>query len=573
MAKTRLTISSRSTTSDYVLIAIAYAEEAIADRKRQRFGKWIRLAAKRFLADLKSARRKRPPFLFSAARANHACKFIERLPHVEGTWDTRTIRLQPFQVFFVVSLFGFRNLEGGRRFTYALLTIARKNAKSTLAAAILLYVFCCEHETGPQIYSAATTGTQARIVWGIAKRMVESLPALQSAFDVEAFANAIARYEVGGTFKPINAKASTQDGLNPSAFVLDELHAHKTHDLRNVLTSAAGARPNPLFLFTTTEGYETPGPWAEERNFAQKVLEGIIKADHYLALMFTVDDDDGDFDPRVWIKANPLLPANSKLAGAIAREAIEAKLKPGAYAEFRIKRLNRRSETARGWINLLRWRKCSGPVDLDHLEGASCWGAFDLATTTDLTAWRLLWFKDGLFYTWGRQWVPTDAVRQRTERGTAPYVSWIEGGYIEQTEGDATDYALVRARIVADCERFNPTAVAFDPWNAAQLAMELQDLNVPLQEFRQTTGNFNPAMKACEHAYITGALRHGGDPVLQWCASNVVPITDTNMNMKPDKKRSADKIDAMVALLMCFGLAEARGGGDVEGFLSNPIIA
>jgi phage terminase large subunit-like protein len=556
-----------------VLIAIAFAEDAVADRKRQRHGRWMRLAAKRFLADLKAAKRKRPPFLFSAARANHACRFIERLPHVEGTWDTACIHLEAFQVFFVVALFGFRNLHGGRRFTNALLAIARKNAKSTLAAAILLYVFCCEPERGPQIFSAATTGAQARIVWGIAKRMVERLPMLQQAFDLEPFANAIARYEVGGTFKPINAKASTQDGLNPSAFVLDELHAHKTHDLRNVLASAAGGRGNPLFLFTTTEGYESPGPWAEERNFAQKVLEGVIDADHYLAVLFTLDDDDSDFDAGVWVKANPLLPANPQLADAIAREAIEAKQKPGAFAEFRIKRLNRRSETARGWVNLSRWRKCDGAVDLGALEGSPCWGAFDLASNDDLTAWRLLWLKDEVFYTWGRHWVPRDAVKHRTERGTAPYVAWVDGGFIEVTEGNATDYNVVQARILADCTRFAPLAVAYDTWGARQMALNLADFNVPLFQYGQTTRNYNPAMKACEHAYMTGRLCHGGDPVLQWCASNVVPITDSNMNMKPDKKRSADKIDAMSALYMCFGLAEAREGGDVAGFLANPIIA
>jgi phage terminase large subunit-like protein len=573
VARTRSLTSSHSTTSDYVLIAIAFAEDAVADRKRERSGQWVRLAAKRFLADLRKANRRRPPFLFSAARANHACKFIERLPHVEGTWDSPTIVLEPFQVFFVVGLFGFRNLNGGRRFTYALLAIARKNAKSTLAAAILLYVLCCESEIGPQLYSAATTGTQARIVWNIARRMVDRLPALQAAFDLETFANAIARYEVGGTFKPINAKASTQDGLNPSALVLDELHAHKTHDLRNVLVSAAGGRPNPLFLFTTTEGYESPGPWAEERNFAHKVLQGVIKAEHYWCVLFALDDEDDDFEPRTWVKANPLLPSNPNLAAAIAREAIEAKQKPGAFAEFRIKRLNRRSETARGWINLTRWRKCGGAVELASLEGSPCWGAFDLASNDDLTAWRLLWLKDGMFYTWGRQWVPADVVKSRTERGTAPYGAWINAGFVEVTDGNATDYNVVQARILEDCNRFAPLAVGYDTWGARQMAMNLADFNVPLCQFAQTTRNFSPAMKACEHAYTTGHLRHAGDLVLTWCASNLVPITDGNMNVKPDKKRSADKIDAMVALLMCFGLAEAREGGDVAGFLANPIVA
>jgi len=569
-----LTISSRSTTTtDYVMIAIAFAEDAIADRKHRHSGEWIRLCSRRFLKDLRLAQRKRAPYLFSAARANHACKFIEQLPHVEGTWSSATICLQPFQIFFLVALFGFRNHDGGRRFTYALLCVARKNAKSTLAAAILLYVLCCEPERGPQIYSAATTGAQARIVWQIARRMVDQLSGLRAAFDLETFANSIARYEVGGVFKPINAKASSQDGLNPSAFVFDELHAHKTHDLRNVLVSAAGARPNPLFLFTTTEGYESPGPWAEERNFAQHVLSGIVEADHYLACIFSVDDDDDDFNESSWIKANPLMPSSPQLGAAIAREAIDAQQKPGAHAEFRIKRLNRRSETARGWINLTRWRKCAGAVPLDELAGCPCWAAFDLASNEDLTAWRLLWLKDETFYTWGRQWVPRDAVRARTERGTAPYVSWVQSGHIEMTEGNCTDFGVVEARILADCERFTPRAVAYDPWGAHKFASDLQANGVPLFQFAQTMRNYSPAMRTLEHAYMVGSLRHGADPVLQWCASNLIAISDGNLNMKPDKKRSADKIDSMVALLMAFGLAASHDGGDVAGFLSNPIVA
>jgi phage terminase large subunit-like protein len=541
--------------------------------KRKRHGEWIRLAARRFIKDLKRAQAKKPPFYFSPERANHACAFIEQLPHVEGKWETPTIRLEPFQVFFLVQLFGFRNLQGGRRFTTALFAIARKNAKSTLAAAILLYVFCCEPEQGPQILSAATTGDQARIVWGVAKRMVEKTPDLREAFTLEAFANAIARYEVGGTFKPINARSSTQDGLNPSALCFDELHAHKDHGLLNVLRSAAGARDNPLFLYTTTEGYETPGPWPEERAFAQQVLKGVIKADHYLAILYAVDDDDDDFDESKWVKANPLIEANLVLAAAIAKEALEAKQKPGALAEFRIKRLNRRSASADGWINLTKWRRCAGEVPLDELVGAPCWGAFDLASTTDMTAWWLLWLKDDLLYVWGRYWVPEEAVKMRTERGSVPYQAWIDGGWIKQTPGDVTDYSIIEADILEDCQRFAPRAVAYDPWNATQLAISLSNEGVPLQQFIQGPKSYNPGMTAFERAYTARRLRHGGNPVLTWNAANLVARRDVNNNMAPDRKRSAEKIDGIVCVLMDFALAEADDSSGFDEFLRNPVSA
>jgi phage terminase large subunit-like protein len=570
---TRSTILDRSTTSDYVAVAIAYAEDAIADTKRRKYGKWIRLAARRFLRDLKRARSKSPPFVFSATRANHACRFVERLPHVEGVWSSPTITLQPFQTFVLVQLFGFRNQDGGRRFTTLLFAVARKNAKSTLAAAVALYVYCFEPEPGPQLYSAATTGAQARIVWGVAKRMIERRSDLASAFDLEVFANSIVRYSTQGTFKPINSKASTQDGLSPSCLIFDELHAQRSHDLRNVLASAAGARSNPLTIYATTEGYESPGPWPEERAFAQSVLRGVVDADHYLALIFAVDERDDDFDNSKWIKANPLLEANPVLKVAIERNALEAKAKPGAYSEFRIKRLNRRAESAEAWVNLSKWRKCAGAVNLDELQGAECWAAFDLASTTDMTAWRLLWLVDDVYYTAGRYWVPTDAVRQRTERNSVPYAGWVQAGNITQTDGDVTDYDIVVRDILEDFARFSPKAVAYDPWNAAQIANKLTSEGMPLQAFRQGPASYQPAMQAFERAYTAGRLRHGGDPVLTWNIANLVPRSDANMNLAPDRKRSADKIDGAVALLMSFGLAAAEQVDDLSGFLENPVTA
>lgn len=552
---------------DYVAIATAYAKGAVADRKGKAFGKWVRLAAKRYLEDLKRAKRKGTGFTFDPWHAHDVCDFIEKLPHVEGTWETECIVLHESHVFFLVNLFGFRNEYGRRRFTHALFAVARKNAKSTLAAGIALYCLCCEDESGPQVVSAATTGDQARIIWSTAKRMVEKLHDLQEAFNVQAFARSIACYQNGGFFKPINAKASTQDGLNPSCVVLDELHAHKSHDLLNVLRSAAGGRSNPLWLYTTTEGYETPGPWPEERQFARQVLEGAVEADHYLALIYALDDEEGkkgskgykaadeELDESKWVKANPLIEVNPSLLAAIRRDAIEARAKPGAMAEFRIKRCNRPSASADSWVDLGRWKACNGAVDLQELMNVPCWGGLDLASTRDLAAMRLVWKVGDKLLTWGRRWVPADAVQQRRERGTVPYVAWVEAGLIEQTEGNVTDYTVIESAVLDAFQRFNLQMIAYDRWNATDLVSRLVDHGVPLIEFVQGPKSFHPAMQALERRYLSGQLAHGGDPVLQWCASNLVPRTDANLNMAPDRKRSADKIDDMVALIMATGLA------------------
>ena len=569
--------------TDFVPIALRYARDAVADTKGARHGIWIRLAAQRFLRDYERAKAGNAQFIFDPNHANRACRFIELLPHVEGKWDTPTIVLVPAQVFFIVNLFGFRMFSGARRFTTALFAVARKNAKSTLAAAIMLYVMAEEEEPGAQIYAAATTGDQAKVVWRIAKSMLEKCHALQRHYKIEPRAQQIVNNVTTSFFKAINAKASTQDGLNPAAFVLDELHAHKTHDLLNVLTSASGARDNPLFMYTTTEGYETPGPWPETRAFAENILRGAVEADHFLAVIYAVDEEskefgvtaDDDFDESKWVKANPLYDSNAKLREALQKLAAEAKSMPGKVGEWRIKRLNRRSSAARAWVDLRKWNLCKGKLDLkgelQWLAGYPCWAAFDLASTTDMVAWALLFLVDGEWYLVVRYFVPQGAAESRFERQSAPYKAWIDAGYVYGTEGDVVDYDVIEQVVLDDIRMFNPSKIAYDPWNAQQFVTRLTNQGLELEIFIQGPKSYHPAMQALEVAYTSGNLHHGGNPVLTWNAANIVPRVDVNLNMAPDRKKSADKIDGMCATLMAFGMAITEAGDDSMGFFDQAV--
>lgn len=566
MAKNPRPTRSRGTGSlnwprNYVLIAEEYARRGVADKKGERFGRWMRLACQRFLDDLKRAKSKDAPFYFDEWHACDPCDFLEKLPHVEGTWSTPTLFLHESDVFFLVNLFGFRQQDGSRRFTTALKAVARKNAKSTIAAGIGLYCQTCEGEEGPQVITGATTGGQARIVFNIAKRMVEKTAPLREAFSLEPFANAIASYLNGGTFKPINAKASTQDGLNPSTVILDEIHAHRTHDLVNVLSSAAGARNNPLFLYATTEGYESPGPWPELRHFAKQVLQGIVEADHFLVVYYAVDEEDKeagikadeDFDEAAWHKANPLMDVNPLLLKEIRKLAIEAKQMPGRHAEFKTKRLNRPSSAAGGWVNLVKWKACKGAVDLEWLRSFPCAGGLDLASTSDLTSFRLVWLVESIWYTYGWRFVPHSGIERRKERGLIPYPAWVQSGHLIESGENVTDYDAVEACILAANEKFDLRVVGYDSWNSRQLAPKLVEAGVNMVEFIQGPKTYHPAMKELELAYTDGNLAHGNDPVLNWCASNLIARTDQNMNTAPDKKRSPEKIDDMCSLLMGMG--------------------
>lgn len=565
--------------SDYVERAIEYARQAANDKKGQRFGLLMRKAGERFLNDLNRAQQEDCAFFFDDWEANNACDFIEKLPHVEGKWDTPTLTLHDSHVFFLVQLFGFRKWKPirirdddtdeewdfyPRRFTSALFCIARKNAKSTLAAGVLIYCQCCEPEDGAQLISAATTYDQAAIIFKVAKAMVNKTPALREAFGLETWAKAITRESVNANFKALHAKASTQDGLNPSHTALDEIHAHKTGDLLNVLTSAAGARANPLWLYTTTEGYVNPGPWGEIRHFAKQLLLGTFgnDADHFLVCYWAMDvedktlgiREDSEFDESKWVKANPLMEVQPYLADEIKKLAVEAKQMPSKLAEFKIKRCNKPSSTSSGWINILNWEKCSGPVDIRRLKNVPCYGGLDLASTMDLASFRLVWELDGLYLTKGWRFVPEDAVAFRTERATVPYSSWVAEKLLIQTEGNITDYEVIEEKIFKCFEFFNLQNIAYDPWNATDLVNRLVGRGVPMIQFIQGPKSYHPAMQAVERAYMRGKLAHNGDKVLHWCASNIVARRDNNLNMAPDKKNSSDKIDDMTALLMAFGL-------------------
>lgn len=567
-----------ATLRDYVAIARAYAERAADPRNSGEFCIWMRFAARRFLDDLKRSTVAGCLFYFDSWHANDACDFIEKLPHVEGTWDTKNLVLDESHVFFVVNLFGFRKHEdGARRFSTALFAVARKNAKSTLAAGIGLYCETCEGEEGPQVIAAATTGSQARIVWKVAKTMVDKTEDLREEFRMETFANSIACYKNAGSFKPINAKASTQDGLNPSCTILDEIHAHKTHDLLNVLKSAAGARRNPLFLFLTTEGYINTGPWEEEREFAKKVLRGIIDADHYLCVYYALDEkneelgteEDDEFDESVWIKANPLIKVNPLLKAEIQKLAVEAKDKPSMFGEFKIKRCNRQASVAHGWINLTKWKLNRLAVDLAWLRQFPCYGGLDLSSTTDLTSFRLMWNVEGVLYTKGWRYVPRVAVRRRRERGLIPYAGWVQAGHLIECGDEAIDYTPIEDQIIWVNENYQLKGCAYDGWNASQTSQRLSRAGVNMVQFIQGPKSYHPAMQAVEVAYLNGNLAFGEDPVLNWNASNIVARTDVNLNKAPDKKRAAEKIDDFCALLMAASgvINDADDEGDMNNFM------
>jgi phage terminase large subunit-like protein len=380
----------------------------------------VRLACERHLEDLCSAVAR--GLRFDVAAARHAIEFFGFLRHSKGEWAGQTFDLAPWQAFVVGCLFGWKRSDGLRRFRPAYCAVPRKNGKSTLSAGIGLYLLVADGEHGAKIYSAATSRDQARIVFDEAKRMVGSSPALKRRVGI--LINNLHVAATASRFMPLSSDSSTMDGLNVHGAIIDELHAHRTRNVVDVLETATGARRQPLLFEITTAGYDRHSICYEHQDYSIKVLEGTVPDDSWFGFIAAADEDDDWTDPTGWQKANPNFALSVK-EDDLSRKAEKAIALPGAQNAFRRMRLNEWTEQAERWIDMAAWDACAGPVSLELLRGRPCFGGLDLSTTTDVTA--LAWVfppedEDGLWHVLSRYFVPEENLRKRTERDRVPYV-------------------------------------------------------------------------------------------------------------------------------------------------------
>lgn len=556
---------------DFVKIAQEYRDEARRDKKRKKFCKWTRLAAEREYRDQQRAKGGKWEYYFDSWWANDVCEFIEKLPHIEGEWDSPTIVLEPAQVFELCCIFGWRRRRGAkpdrsdpRRFTVVYKEEARKNAKSTLAAGIALYCENCEGENGPQVKTAATTGGQARIIFDIAKKMTERTTALREAFNLEALANSIVNYQNGGSIQPINAKASTQDGLNPHLTIIDELHAHKDRKLFDVLMSARGARKNPLSYYVTTAGYDMTGVCYEQRTILTKILEQIIEMDHFWGIIYTLDEEvkgpdnevlqkaDDPFNPKVWIKANPLWHCAVNQEEFLAARD-QAKISPQSEGEFKTKRCNLWLNAAQAWLNMAQWDACAdSSLKIEDFYGRDAYIGNDLSSKRDTTASVLLTHTDEGFPVWfGRFYLPRENVAEFAHSKHAHYAAWAKQGLFILTDGNYVDYNRVESDIDEWYKLFNVLETGFDQYGSTQIASNLEGKGQQTTILPYNCKNITPAALELEGMIQSGLCRHNGDPVMKWMASNAVVDrrVDGSILPKKESKDSKNKIDGIAALL------------------------
>lgn len=527
----------------------AYAERVLSGDIPA--GQLVRLACERHLRDLKDGHLH--GLRFDERAADHAIQFFSFLRHSKGEWAGSEFRLSPWQEFIVGSLFGWKKADGTRRFRTAYNEIARKNGKSTLSAGIGLYLAFFDDEPGAEVYAAATKRDQAKIVWGEARRMVQNTPALRSR--IKAF---VANLHIEGTaskFEPLGADADSMDGLNIHGAIVDELHAHKSRAVVDVLETATGARRQPLLFYITTAGYDRTSVCWELRDYAVRVLEGHIRDDGLFAFIATIDPGDDWTDEAVWYKANPNLGISVKIDD-LRGKCERAKKIPGQQNSFKRLHLDVWTEQAERWLDLTAWDACGAEPAI--AIGQECFCGLDLSSTTDITAFVAVFppeDRDGPWDVMARFWIPGDNIREKSERDRAPYDVWVDQGWITATDGNITDYDVLRAEIRDFGMDYQIREIPYDPWNATQLATQLGSDGATVVPLSQGYSVMSEPAKYLESLILSGRLRHGNNPVLRWMAANVAVQHGPNDSIRPTKAKSTGRIDGIVALVMGIGRA------------------
>ncbi len=542
----------------YTDIALKYAKDVIKGEILA--CKWVRLACERQLSDLKKYKGKKSKFVFNPELkhkdgrtyrpADNVCAFIERLPHVKGSLAGKTIKLEPWQIFILTTVFGWVRENGKRRFRRSYIEVPRGNAKSTLSSGVGLYMLTADGEGGAEIYSAATTRDQARIVFGDAQTMSRKSPGFRNRFSVHVGAHNINVLQTGSKFEPLSAEGSTLDGLNIHFGCIDELHAHKTRDVYDVVETGIGKRDNSLLWVITTAGSNRSGICYEVRTFVTKLLDGVFDDESQFGIIFGLDDGDDWTSEEALVKANPnwgisvkqdiLLPLQSK-----------AMQLPSAMNNFKTKHLNEWVNADTAWMDMRSWDACGDQtLNMDDYAGQPCWIGLDLASKTDIAALMLVFkhqkISDG-YAIFGKYYLPEETI---FSSGNSQYAGWMNSQRMTVTPGNVIDFSWIEADLNSFASLFDVQAVAYDPFQATQLSTRMMSEGLPMIEVRPTVLNFSEPMKMLEALVLQKKLIHNADPVLGWMVSNVVAHLDVKDNIYPRKERPENKIDGVVGLIM-----------------------
>lgn len=562
-----------------------YVEDVISGR--QVACEWVRLACERYRRDQETGHER--GLVFDERAAKVAIAFFSTLKHSKGEWAGRPVILEPWQQFVVWNVFGWKrdgsdvwvevtpqgteDTRHTRRFRTLYLEVARKNGKSTLAAGIGLFMLAADGEPGAEVYTAATKRDQARITHSEATRMVKASPALRRMVGV--FKDNLHIEGTASKYEPLGADANSMDGLNVHCFIADEVHAHRTRAVWDVLETATGSRRQPLGVGITTAGFDRQSLCYELHDYAVKVVSGVVEDDSFFGLVYTLDpvpEEEqkvkGKWDwtnEAEWVKSNPNLGVSKKWDD-MRRKCLRAKQMPAAQNAFLRLETNVWTQSVTKWIRWDKWAGCGGPVDPDGLRGRECYGGLDLSSNIDTTSYVLVFppvVEGDPYLVLPRFFIPEDNIHERVERDKVQYDAWVRQGFLTATPGDVVDYEFVYAQMQDDAAAFDWKECAFDRWGADKVVQDLAEVfgDDFMVQMGQGFASMNSPMMSFERLIIGGLLAHGNHPVLRWQADNLVVRMDAAGNVKPDKEKSIERIDGMVALVMALDRAMRHGGG------------
>jgi len=487
-------------------------------------------------------------------------------------------------------IFGWKRPDGRRRFNRAFVTTGKKSGKSTVLSGLPPYMICADGEEEAEAYSAAVDRDQASIIYRKASRCVKDSPHLSRILRRIDSQKRIVHHATGSWYEAIASDADSADGKNPHLLIVDELHRWRDKEFFNALIYGDIARRQPLFFIITTAGDDMHSVGYEEYEYAKRLLDGEhYSMAHFAFIAEAAPEREWD-DPEGWLEANPGLREGFGNVQKLQENCDAAKQTPRKIREFQRFICNRWVDCGEDpWLSRAAWDACGDPRYAWPEAGTEVWLGLDLATVQDVAALAIAWWVGELLALAWRLYLPADNLKDREEAWRVPLRQWAKDGWLTLTTGNSIDYAWIRrdiSGVVLDergqpvAERFagcledtlRVQAVAYDPWNASQLVTELGEYDgLPVIEFRQGYATLNTPSKEFERRVASGRIRHGGNPAAAWMVGNCVVDIDPAGNIKPNKKKSRLKIDAVVAAIMASALAIRDGAGDEDGSPGNPV--
>lgn len=506
--------------------------------------------------------------MYDEKKADRAVNFISNLKHTKGKFWGKKFELLPWQEKIIRDVYGTVRDEDPsiRQFTTAYVEIPKKQGKSELAAAIALNQLCNDDEWRAEVYGCAADRQQASIIYDVAKDMVKQSKALSKRIKLVESMKRMVYLPTGSIYQVLSAEVATKHGLNVSACVFDELHTQPTRALYDVMTQGSGdARAQPLWFFLTTAGTDRTSICWEVHQKALDIMEGRKSDPRFYPVVYGLPEDADWHDEANWYKANPSLGHTidiEKVRDAY-RKALET---PADEMQFRQLRLNQWVKNSVRWMRMDKWDACAGEINMDRLRGRPCYAGLDLSSTSDLTAFVLVFPPDDEgepYIIVPYFWLPEEQMKLRVRRDHVMYDQWAGQGFIELTEGDVVYYGAVKQRILEICEQFDVQEIAVDRWNATMMIQELEDEGLTVVRFGQGFKDMSPPTKELMRLVLRQEIQHSGHPVLRWNMDNVFIRTDPAGNQKIDKEKSTEKVDGAVATVMALARAIANMGGSI----------